>query len=145
MILAPIPQAFGSIEAVPIAVRLIGSLDRTLIEAFTESCSGLMVTGRQTLIISLGDVLAMRDDNLRRFIATLDAYQLAGHIIFVDGNASWAKHFREFGVEFAAAGEGAGRTTRRQVIIAHSLLNGRPSRQGYGRTARAATGSTSGQ
>src|ERR1700761_1306845 len=122
MILAPIPQAFGSLEAAPIAVRLIGSLDRTLIEAFTESCSGLMVTGRQTLIISLGDVLAMRDDNLRRFIATLDAYQLAGHNIRIDGNATWAKHFREFGVEFAPAGDGAGRT-RRQVIIAHSLLN----------------------
>jgi hypothetical protein len=142
MILAPVPLADGTTVGTPIAVRLIGVLDRTLIEAFSESCAGLMVVGRRTLIVSIRDVLAMRDDSLRRFIATLDAYRVAGHDVRVDGNATWTKLFREASTSFPGPAGGDDRATRRQIIIAHSLVNAKGARAG--RTAKWVTASTSG-
>jgi len=142
MIMAPVPLADGSTVGSPIAVRLIGVLDRTLIEAFTESCAGLMVVGRRTLVVSVRDVLAMRDDSLRRFIATLGAYRAAGHEVRIEGNPTWAKLFREAGVSFPGAAEGDERATRRQIIIAHSLINAKGTRAG--RTTKWVTASTSG-
>jgi hypothetical protein len=141
MILSPVPPAFGPSVNAPITVRLIGSLDRTLVESFTDCCSGLMVVGRQTLFVSLRDVLTMRDENLTRFIATLEAYRVAGHDVRIDGGPVWTKLLREAGLVFEPVVEGDEKATRRQVIIAHSLVNGRSH---SGRTARPATSSTSG-
>jgi len=99
------------------------------------------VVGRQTLFVSLRDVLTMRDENLTRFIATLEAYRVAGHDVRIDGGPIWTKLLREAGLVFEPVVEGDEKATRRQVIIAHSLLNPRPR---SGRTGRPATSSTSG-
>ncbi|MFN2461955.1 MAG: hypothetical protein ABR591_14960 [Candidatus Velthaea sp.] len=120
MILASVPFVEGSTAGTPIAVRVIGVLDRALVETFTDSCPGLLASGRRTLILFLNDVVAMRDESLRRFVATLEAYRTAGHTVLVAHNPSWSRLFRHCGTQFRppAAGDAAG--TRRQLIIAQS-------------------------
>jgi hypothetical protein len=121
MILAPVmPVAPKSIDT-PVTVRLIGILDRALIESFADAFTGLTAPGKRTLIVLVRDLVAMRDDSLDRFLATLEAYRAAGHRVFVESTPSWRKTVRGLGAAFEPIPPDEGRTTRRQIIICHSM------------------------
>jgi anti-anti-sigma regulatory factor len=121
MILTPVlPVGTNSTDA-PVTVRLIGMLDRVLIESFTDTTAGLAAGGSRTLIILVRDLVVMRDDSLDRFLATLDAYRAAGHRVFIDGSPSWRKTLRGLGARFEQSSPTHERSARRQVIICHSM------------------------
>jgi anti-anti-sigma regulatory factor len=121
MILTPVlPVPANDIDT-PITVRLIGILDRVLIESFTDTFAGLAAGGSRTLIVLVRDLVVMRDDSLNRFLATLDAYRAAGHRVFIDGSPTWRKTVRGMGPHFEPSDPAHGRSARRQVIICHSM------------------------
>lgn len=118
--LAPVAIPDRVASGTPVCIRMIGTLDRVLVEAFTDACAGLFSVGRRTLIVSLRDVVALRDENFKRFAATLVAYQKAGHEILLGGSRAALKSLREAGVDIQRSGEDDDRAARRQVIIAYS-------------------------
>jgi len=122
--LAPVPVAVPLTIGSPIAVRLIGMLDRPLIETFADSCAGVLVGGPRTLIVSLTDVQALKDESFRRFVATLESFRAAGHDVRVKLNASWRKLLRENRTFFGEADEELHKATRRQLIIAQTTGKG---------------------
>ncbi len=117
MLAVALPQE--NAVAAPIAIRLIGVLDRVLIESFSDACAGLAATGRRTFIVALRDLTAMKDESLTRFIATLEALRDGGHDVRISGRPGWRKLFRPAGAAFADAGD-LGSVARRQIIIAQS-------------------------
>lgn len=120
MMIAPVALPDRIARGAPVSVRMIGTLDRVLVEAFADACAGLFCVGRRTLIVSIRHVVMMHDENLERFAATLRAYRVAGHEILLDGPASLLKSLREAGVEVVKADGSMDRAIRRQIIIAHS-------------------------
>jgi hypothetical protein len=120
MILAPVLPVNASTLDTPVTVRLIGILDRVLIESFTDACAGLTATGRRTLIFLVRDLVAMRDESLDRFLATLQAYRSAGHGVYVEATPTWRKTVRGRGPLFDESNRVVGLSARRQIIICHS-------------------------
>ncbi len=121
MILSPVVSVTRKTVDSPVTVRLIGVLDRVLIESFADACTGLAATGGRTLIVLVRDLAVMRDESLDRFLKILTAYQAAGHRVFINGTPAWRKITAERGAQFQASTESEGQTTRRQVIICHSM------------------------
>ena len=121
MILAPVVSVAGNLIAAPVTLRLIGTLDRVLIESFSDACAGLAAPGGRTLIVNVRDLTVLRDENLDRFFALLQAYEAAGHRVCVDGTPAWRRISTARGASFAASSAVDVRTTRRQVIICHSV------------------------
>jgi len=111
-----IPQTIGS----PVAVRMIGILDRPLVESFADASSGMLVTGPRTLVVNLVDAHAVRDESFRRFVALLEGYRVAGHDIRLHLNAAWRKLLRTHRAFFSEADPDVHRATRRQIIIAQT-------------------------
>jgi hypothetical protein len=120
MILTPVFPAARNACDTPVALRLVGTLDRVLIESITDAVAGLTAPGRRTLIFMVRDLVAMRDESLDRFLATLDAYRAAGNRVFIEATPSWRKIVRGRGPQFDASASADGLNTRRQVIICHS-------------------------
>ncbi|GAC1409234.1 MAG: hypothetical protein NVSMB64_17950 [Candidatus Velthaea sp.] len=120
MILTPVASAYGRAVQTPFTVRLIGVLDRVLVEQFTDACAGLLHSGPRTLVVSLRDTLAMRDESLRRFVQMLVAYRAAGHRVLIEANAGWNRLLRESGAAFSQPDDTDYRAARRGVILAHS-------------------------
>jgi len=121
MILTPVlPVAAKDVDA-PVTVRLIGILDRVLIESFTDTFAGLASAGSRKLIVSVRDLVVMRDDSLNRFLATLDAIRAAGHDVYIDGTPTWRKVVRGLSARFEPSSPADGKSARRQVIICHSM------------------------
>jgi hypothetical protein len=121
MILAPVLPVAANAFDTPVTIRLIGILDRTLIESFTDAFAGLTAPGKRTLIIVVRDLLAMRDESLDRFLATLEAYRAAGHRVLVDATPTWRKIVRGRGPIFDESSTVDGPSARRQIIICHSV------------------------
>ncbi len=121
MILAPVLSVADTVVGSPVTVRLIGMLDRVLIESFSDACAGLFAPGGRTLIVLVRDLTVMRDESLDRFLALLGAYEEAGHRVFVNGTPAWRKMTAARGLRFAESSAIDGRSTRRQVIICHSM------------------------
>ena len=120
MILAPVTSVHGFKPDAPMTFRLIGVLDRVLVESFTDACAGMLVTGPRTLIVSLRETLATRDESLTRFVAMLAAYQIAGHNVMLDINRGWARLLGDSALMFARASDADFRDARRGFILAHS-------------------------
>ena len=120
MMLAPVAIPDRVASGTPVCVRLIGTLDRALVEGFSDACAGLVSVGRRTLVVSLRDVVALNDENFARFAATLAAYQRVGHEIRLAGSGAWLKSLREAGVAVTKRQDGDARSARRQIIIASS-------------------------
>jgi hypothetical protein len=121
MILAPVLPAAANTCETPVTLRLIGILDRVLIESISDAIAGLTAPGRRRLIVVVRDLVAMRDESLDRFLATLSAFRSAGNEVFIDSTPTWRKTVRGRGPSFDDAGVAEGRSARRQVIICHSL------------------------
>ena len=121
MILTPASPVAAQLAETPVAVRLIGMLDRDLVDSLSEAFAALAVGGRRTLIVVVRDLVLLRDEHLERFLGMLDAWSAAGHRILVDGSAAWRKVVRGLGARFEASTPALGRSARRQVIICHSL------------------------
>ncbi len=120
MILAPVISAAGQTLDTPVTVRLIGILDRVLVESLANACAGLTVSGRRTLVILVRDLEAARDENLDRLLATLQAYRSAGHRVFIEATPAWRKMVRGRGGNIDESTDFDGRASRRQIIICHS-------------------------
>jgi len=121
MILAPVLPVPTRVVATPVTIRLIGTLDRVLIGNFTEAFEGLTTAGSRTFIVMVRDLVVLRDECLDRFLATLDAYVLAGHRVIVDATPSWRKAVRGRSVAFEQGAPHDDVRSRRQLIICHSL------------------------
>lgn len=120
MALASVPIARPQTVGTPIAVRLIGILDRPLIESFANASAGVLIGGPRTLIVNVGDAHAMHDESFRRFVAVLESYRAAGHDIRLTLNAAWRKLMREHRAFFSEVDADVQRATRRQLIIAQT-------------------------
>jgi hypothetical protein len=120
MILAPVLPAAASALDTPVAVRLIGILDRVLIDSFTDAFANMTSPGKRTLVVLVRDLVAMRDDSLDRFLATLEAYRAAGHRVFIAATPTWRKIVRGRGPCFDESTPVDVKTARRQIIICHS-------------------------
>jgi hypothetical protein len=122
MILTPVfPAAAADASDTAVTLRLIGTLDRVLIESISDAIAGLTAPGRRTLIVVVRDLVAMRDESLDRFLATLDAFRAAGNRVFIDATPTWRKVVRGREPSFEASTSVEERSSRRQVIICHSL------------------------
>jgi hypothetical protein len=104
-----------------VTLRLIGILDRVLIESISDAIAGLTAPGRRTLVVVVRDLVVMRDESLDRFLATLEAFRTAGNQVFIDSTPTWRKVVRGRGTQFEDSSGSEGRSARRQVIICHSL------------------------
>lgn len=111
-----IPQTAGS----PVAVRMIGILDRPLVESFADASSGMLVTGPRTLVVNVVDTHAVRDESFRRFVALLESYRAAGHDVRLHVNAAWRKLLRTHRAFFTEVDPLVHKATRRQIIIAQT-------------------------
>jgi hypothetical protein len=120
MILTPVAPAVPSACETTVTVRLIGILDRVLIESISDAFAGLTAPGRRTLVVLVRDLVAMRDESLDRFLALLDAYRTAGNRVFIDGTPTWRKTVRGRGPNFEESTLIAESSVRRQIIICHS-------------------------
>jgi hypothetical protein len=122
MMIAPVVQVDGAeiSQAQPIAVRLIGVLDRVLIDRFTDACTGLFAAGRATIVVALRDLVPVQRPSIERLITTLKAYRDAGHYVSVTTNPMWRRMLREADATLLES-VGLGLGTRRQIIIAHSV------------------------
>jgi len=112
----PVPRTEGS----PVAVRLIGILDRPLVESFSDASAGMLVTGPRTMVVNVVDTHAVRDESFRRFVALLEGYRAAGHDIRLHVNAAWRKLLRTHRAFFTEVDADVHKATRRQVIIAQT-------------------------
>jgi hypothetical protein len=121
MILAPLAPHAPNARDTTVTVRLIGILDRVLIESISDAVAGLTATGRRTFIVLVRDLVAMRDESLDRFLATLDAYRAAGHNVFIDSTPAWRKIVGRRTPQFERSAPVDDRGARRQIIICHSL------------------------
>jgi hypothetical protein len=120
MILAPAVPVAELTGQSPVAIRLIGVLDRALLESFADAFSGLTAPGRRTLIVLLRDLVVIHDDNLDRFLATLDRFRAAGNTVCVETTPTWRKILRGRAEQFDSSTSIQGRSARRQLIICHS-------------------------
>ncbi len=121
MILAPSVPVVEPTLAPPVTVRLIGILDRSLLESFTDAFTGLTAPGRRKLIVLVRDLVAMNDGCLDRFLATLERFQAAGNAVSIETTPSWRKILRGRGAQFEESTPLYGRSARRQLIICHSV------------------------
>jgi len=117
---ASLPIALPQNARSPVAVRLIGILDRPLVESFADASGGMLVTGPRTLVVNVVDAHAVRDESFRRFVALLEGYRAAGHDVRVHVNAAWRKLLRTHRAFFTEADPDVQRATRRQIIIAQT-------------------------
>jgi hypothetical protein len=117
MILAPVAERSAE---TPVTVRLIGILDRTLLESFADAFTGLTAPGRRTLIVLVRDLVVMHDDSLDRFLATLERFRAAGNTVCIETTPTWRKMLRGRAEKFEASTPVQGRSARRQLIICHS-------------------------
>jgi hypothetical protein len=121
MIPAPVvPVSPASFET-PVTLRLIGTLDRVLIENISDAIAGLTAPGRRTLVVLVRDLVVMRGESLDRFLTMLDAYRAAGNRVFIDATPAWRKIVRGSGPKFEDSALTDGLTARRQIIICHSI------------------------
>ena len=122
MMIAPVVRVDGAelSQVQPVAVRLIGVLDRVLIERFTDACNGLFTVGRAQLIVALRDLVPVQRVSIERLIETLKAYRDAGHDVSVTMNPVWRRLLRDAKVTLAESVH-LGHGTRRQIIVAHSV------------------------
>jgi hypothetical protein len=121
MILAPVlPVAERTIET-PVTIRLIGILDRALLESFADAFAGLTAPGRRTLIVLVRDLVVMKDESLERFLKTLEQFRAAGNTVCIETTPTWRKILRGRGQHFEASTAVQGRSARRQLIICHSV------------------------
>jgi hypothetical protein len=120
MILAPVLPVGANALETPVAVRLIGILDRKLIDSFAEAFGGVAASGKRTLVVLVRDLVAMRGESLDRFLATLDAYRAAGHRVRIAATPAWRKIVRGRGPSFEESSSLEVRNARRQIIICHS-------------------------
>ncbi len=120
MALASIPVAVPRTEGAPVAVRMIGILDRPLVESFSDACAGMLVTGPRTLVVNVVDTHAVRDESFRRFVAQLEGFRAAGHDIRLHVHAAWRKLLRAHRAFFTEVDADVHKATRRQVIIAQT-------------------------
>jgi anti-anti-sigma regulatory factor len=121
MILAPVPPVAERTLPTPVTIRLIGILDRALLESFADAFSGLTAPGQRTLIVLVRDLSVMNDDSLDRFLATLERFRAAGNTICIDTTPAWRKIMRGRAKQFEASTPMQGRSARRQLIICHSV------------------------
>ncbi|MGB8265093.1 MAG: hypothetical protein WCE44_02100 [Candidatus Velthaea sp.] len=121
MALASSPAALSRTAGTPIAVRLIGILDRPLIDVFSEWCGAMLAGGPRTLVVKLADVQARRDESFRRFVALLESFRAAGCDIRLNPNASWRRLLRDHRASFSEADLEIQKATRRQLIVANSM------------------------
>ncbi len=121
MILAPVLPVTPTVVDTPVTIRLIGTLDRILIENFNDAFVGLAAPGKRTLIVMVRDLVAFRDESLDRFLATLEAYRAAGHRVVIDSTPAWRKIVRGRDRNFEQSTPVEGARARRQIIICHSL------------------------
>ncbi len=120
MALATVPVALPQTAGSPVAVRLIGILDRPLVESFADASGGMLVTGPRTLVVNVVDTHAVRDESFRRFVALLEGYRAAGHDVRLHLNAGWRKLLRTHRAFFSEADPIVHKATRRQIIIAQT-------------------------
>jgi hypothetical protein len=121
MILAPVLPVAQHPAQTPVTFRLIGILDRALLESFTDAFAGLTAPGRRTLIVLVRDLVVMHDDSLERFLATLERFRAAGNTVCIETTPTWRKILRGRAAAFEASTPVQGRSARRQVIICHSV------------------------
>jgi hypothetical protein len=121
MILAPVVPVAERTSDTPVTIRLIGILDRALLESFADAFSGLTAPGRRTLIVLVRDLVVMRDDSLERFLATLERFRAAGNTVCIETTPAWRKILRGRAEQFEASTPVQGRSARRQLIICHSV------------------------
>jgi hypothetical protein len=121
MILAPVLPVVPTVIDTPVTIRLIGTLDRILVENFNDAFLGLAAPGKRTLIVMVRDLVVLRDENLDRFLATLESYRAAGHRVVIDSTPTWRKIVRGRDRGFEQSTPIDGVRARRQIIICHSL------------------------
>jgi hypothetical protein len=118
--LSSVPALDAAGLSLPVAVRLIGVLDRVVIDAFGDVCDELIASGRRTLIVSVRDLQASRDVHLSAFCARLEACSAAGFDVRIAGTPIWTKLLQERNLRYRAADPDVQRSARRQTIIAHT-------------------------
>jgi hypothetical protein len=121
MILAPVAPVAPMACDAPITIRLIGMLDRVLIESTSDAFAGLTAAGGRTLIVRVRDIIAMRDESLDRFLALLDGYRSAGNRVLIESTPTWRKVVRGLTPQFAESTPAQNLNARRQIIICHSV------------------------
>jgi hypothetical protein len=121
MILAPVALMPQQTRETPITIRLIGILDRSLLESFSDAFAGLTAPGRRTLIVLVRDLVVMRDESLERFLTTLERFRAAGNRVCIESTPAWRKIVRGRQTQFEESTSIQGRSARRQVIICHSV------------------------
>jgi hypothetical protein len=121
MILAPVVPAAERTLQTPVTIRLIGILDRALLESFADAFAGLTAPGRRTLIVLLRDLVVMNDGSLDRFLATLERFRAAGNAVCIETTPAWRKLLRGRAARFEESTPVQGRSARRQLIICHSV------------------------
>jgi len=120
MILAPVVPVAERTQQTPVTIRLIGILDRSLLESFADAFAGLTAPGCRTLVVLVRDLVVMHDDGLNRFLATLERFRAAGNTVCIETNPTWRKLLRGRAEQFEASTPAQGRSARRQLIICHS-------------------------
>jgi len=120
MAFASLPIAHSEHAVSPVAVRMIGILDRPLVESFADASAGMLVTGPRTLVVNVVDTHAVRDESFRRFVALLEGHRAAGNDVRLQLNAAWRKLLRAHRAFFTEVDADIQRATRRQIIIAQT-------------------------
>jgi len=121
MILAAALPVVERSSPTPVTIRLIGILDRALLESFADAFAGLTAPGSRTLIVLVRDLIVMHEDNLNRFLATLERFRAAGNDVCIETTPAWRRILRGRAEQFAASTPLQGRSARRQLIICHSV------------------------
>ena len=97
MILAAALPVVERSSPTPVTIRLIGILDRALLESFADAFAGLTAPGSRTLIVLVRDLIVMHEDNLNRFLATLERFRAAGNDVCIETTPAWRRILRAIG------------------------------------------------